>query len=238
SRATTSWAVLSETPRPGAWAASRASAAGSRPRSWPSSSLASRRRCSRSGCAGSAEAIVNHLPDGSTVRVRSSTGGWRSADQTSSGVGGRPDLRTRRGPGRAEKNTMPARLGSLPRVSRRRTAQPEGMTELIWSFAPWLTFLLATWVTSFYGAVAVGVAAAVAGVHRASPRHRLPLLGGAGLVFFAGLGVILLAVHPAHVGTWARYAQAGSHTALTLIVFGSILVGHPFNEDYRPERTQ
>jgi hypothetical protein len=49
--------------------------------------------------------------------------------------------------------------------------------------------------------------------------------------------VILLAVHPAHVGTWARYAQAGSHTALTLIVFGSILVGHPFTEAYARERT-
>jgi hypothetical protein len=122
-------------------------------------------------------------------------------------------------------------------VSRRRTAQPEGMTELIWSFAPWLTFLLATRVTSFYGAVAVGVAAAVVVVIRAVRRHRLHLLDVAGLVYFAGLGVILLAVHPAHVGTWARYAQAGSHTALTLIVFGSILVGHPFTEAYARERT-
>jgi hypothetical protein len=122
-------------------------------------------------------------------------------------------------------------------VSRRRTAQPEGMTELIWSFAPWLTFLLATRVTSFYGAVAVGVAAAVVVVIRAVRRHRLHLLDVAGLVYFAALGVILLAVHPAHVGTWARYAQAGSHTALTLIVFGSILVGHPFTEAYARERT-
>ena len=122
-------------------------------------------------------------------------------------------------------------------MSRRRTAQPEGMTELIWSFAPWLTFLLATRVTSFYGAVAVGVAAAVVVVIRAVRRHRLHLLDVAGLVYFAGLGVILLAVHPAHVGTWARYAQAGSHTALTLIVFGSILVGHPFTEAYARERT-
>jgi hypothetical protein len=132
---------------------------------------------------------------------------------------------------------MPAQLGSFPRVSRRRTAQPEGMTELIWSFAPWLTFLLATRVTSFYAAVVVGVVAAVVVVIRAVRRHRLHLLDVAGLVYFAGLGVILLAVHPAHVDTWARYAQAGSHTALTLIVFGSILVGHPFTEAYARERT-
>ena len=34
------------------------------------------------------------------------------------------------------------------------------MTELIWSFAPWLAFLLAMRVTSFYGAVAAAVAVA------------------------------------------------------------------------------
>jgi hypothetical protein len=111
------------------------------------------------------------------------------------------------------------------------------MTELIWSFAPWLAFLLATRVTSFYGAVAVGVAAAVVVVVRAVRRRRLHLLDVAGLVYFAALGAVLLAVHPGDPGTWARYAQAGSHTALTLIVFGSILVGHPFTESYARERT-
>jgi hypothetical protein len=111
------------------------------------------------------------------------------------------------------------------------------MTELIWSFAPWFAFLLATRVTSFYGAVAVGVAAAVVVFVRAVRRHRLHLLDVASLVYFAALGVVLLAVHPAHIDTWARYAQAGSHTALTLIVFGSILVGRPFTEAYARERT-
>jgi hypothetical protein len=111
------------------------------------------------------------------------------------------------------------------------------MTELIWSFAPWLAFLLATRVTSFYGAVAVGAAAAVVVFIRAVRRHRLHLLDVASLVYFAALGVVLLVLHPAHSDTWARYAQAGSHTALTLIVFGSILVGRPFTEAYARERT-
>src|ERR1019366_3638412 len=40
-----------------------------------------------------------------------------------------------------------------------------------------------------------------------------------------------------HLDFWSRYAQAGSHTALTLIVFGSILIGHPFTESYAREKT-
>ena len=44
-------------------------------RCW-SSALASRRRCSRSGRAGSAEVMVDHLAGGSTGPRESSTGGW------------------------------------------------------------------------------------------------------------------------------------------------------------------
>ena len=111
------------------------------------------------------------------------------------------------------------------------------MTELIWSFVPWLLFLLATRITSFSGAVAVGMVAALVVASRAIGRHRLHLLDVASVVYFLGLGVILGVVHPGHLNFWSRYAQAGSHAFLTVIVFGSILVGRPFTESYAREAT-
>jgi hypothetical protein len=111
------------------------------------------------------------------------------------------------------------------------------MSDLIWSFSPWLAFLLATRVTSLYGAVLAGVAVAAIVTGRAITRHHLHLLDGAGLGYFVLLGTVLFTIHPAHLDYWSRYAQAGSHTALTLIVFGSILIGHPFTEPYARETT-
>ena len=111
------------------------------------------------------------------------------------------------------------------------------MTELVWSFMPWLLFLLATRVTSFSGAVALGMVAALVVTSRAIGRHRLHLLDVAGVVYFLGLGVVLGVVHPGHLNYWSRYAQAGSHAFLTVIVFGSILVGRPFTESYARETT-
>lgn len=106
------------------------------------------------------------------------------------------------------------------------------MTDLIWSFSPWLAFLLGSRVTSLYGAVAAGVVVAAVVAVRAAARRRLHLLDVAGLCYFLALGAVLVAVHPGHLEFWSRYAQAGSHIALTLIVFGSILIGHPFTESY------
>jgi hypothetical protein len=111
------------------------------------------------------------------------------------------------------------------------------MVDLIWSFAPWLVFLLATRVTSLYGAVAAGVVAAVAVLARAIGRKRVHVLDVASTVYFAALGAILIVVHPGHLDYWARYAQAGSHIALTALVFGSILLGRPFTESYARETT-
>ncbi len=111
------------------------------------------------------------------------------------------------------------------------------MTDLIWSFSPWLAFLLATRVTSLYGAVVAGVVVAAIVTGRAIARRRLHLLDVAGLGYFAALGALLVTIHPAHLDYWSRYAQAGSHAALTLIVFGSILIGHPFTESYARETT-
>ena len=106
------------------------------------------------------------------------------------------------------------------------------MTDLVWSFAPWLVFLLASRVTSLYGAVAAGALGAVVVLVRAAGRRKVHMLDVASTVYFAALGATLIIIRPGHLDFWARYAQAGSHTALMLIVFGSILVGHPFTEAY------
>jgi hypothetical protein len=111
------------------------------------------------------------------------------------------------------------------------------MTELIWSFSPWLAFLAGTRVTSLYGGVAAGAAAAAIVTGRALARRRMHLLDLAGLGYFLVLGTVLVIIHPAHLDYWSRYAQAGSHAALTLIVFGSILIGRPFTESYAREKT-
>jgi intracellular septation protein A len=111
------------------------------------------------------------------------------------------------------------------------------MTDLLWSFAPWLVFLAAERVTSFYGAVAAAAAAAVVVLITAIRRRRVHMLDMASTVYFAALGATLIAVHPGHLEYWSRYAQAGSHIALTLLVFGSILVGRPFTESYARQAT-
>jgi hypothetical protein len=111
------------------------------------------------------------------------------------------------------------------------------MTDLIWSFAPWMVFLLANRVTSFYGAIVAAVIAAGIVLVRAIGRRRLHLLDLASMGYFLALGAVLVAVQPGHLDFWARYAQAGSHTALTVIVFASVLIGHPFTESYARQST-
>jgi hypothetical protein len=109
------------------------------------------------------------------------------------------------------------------------------MTDLIWSFAPWLVFLLATRVTSLYGAVAAGAVAAVVVLSRAIGQKRVHMLDVASGVYFVALGAVLVVIRPGHLDDWARYAQAGSHLALTVLVFGSIVLGRPFTESYARE---
>jgi hypothetical protein len=111
------------------------------------------------------------------------------------------------------------------------------MTDLVWSFAPWLVFLLASRVTSLYGAVAAGVAAAAVVLIRAVGRRRVHMLDVASSVYFAAFGAALITLQPGHLESWGRYAQAGSHVALTLVVFGSILAGRPFTEAYARDTT-
>lgn len=106
------------------------------------------------------------------------------------------------------------------------------MTDLIWSFSPWFVFLLATRFVSFSGAVALGFMAAIAVLVRAASEHHIHMLDVVSPCYFAALAVALAIVHPHDIGTWSRYAQLGSHLVLTVLVFGSILVGRPFTESY------
>jgi hypothetical protein len=111
------------------------------------------------------------------------------------------------------------------------------VTDLIWSFSPWLLFLLATRFTSFSGALALGLVAALVVAARAIGHHRFHLLDAASVLYFTGLGLALEIVHPTSVLYWSRYAQAGAHAFLTLVVLGSVAVGHPFTESYAREST-
>ena len=111
------------------------------------------------------------------------------------------------------------------------------MTQLIWSFAPWIVFLLSSRVGSAYEAVAAGLLTGVVVLVRAFLTHRVHMLDIVSVGYFAALGVALVLVHPYNSDTWGRYGQAGSHAALTFIIFGSILVGHSFTESYAREQT-
>jgi hypothetical protein len=57
-----------------------------------------------------------------------------------------------------------------------------------------------------------------------------------GAAYFGGLFVLLEVIHPSDIAMWGRYAQAVAHGSLTLIVFGSILIGKPFTEAYAREQ--
>ncbi len=58
------------------------------------------------------------------------------------------------------------------------------------------------------------------------------MLDVASVCYFLALAVALAMTHPAHIERWSRHAQLGSHLVLTLLIFGSILVGRPFTESY------
>jgi intracellular septation protein A len=106
------------------------------------------------------------------------------------------------------------------------------MIDLAWSFAPWIVFALAAKTTSYPAAVICGIVAAAVVIGRAVIRHHVHLLDVASGACFLLLGGVTLAVQSTHYPELARYAQAGAHATLTLIILGSILFGHPFTESY------
>ncbi len=110
------------------------------------------------------------------------------------------------------------------------------MTDLIWSFAPWVAFLLGVRLGDVYWGAAVGVVVAVVVLLRAISRHKVHLFDVVGVVYFGGMLFLLAILHPSDIATWGRYAQGVAHGSLTLIVFGSILINHPFTEPYAREQ--
>ncbi|MBV9578557.1 MAG: hypothetical protein JO057_08210 [Chloroflexi bacterium] len=110
------------------------------------------------------------------------------------------------------------------------------MRNLAWSFAPWFVFLITARVTSVELGIGAGLLAAALVCGRAIVDKRVHLLDVAGLVYFVSLAAVLV-VSPVAIATWGQYAQLGSHVLLTLLVFGSIVVGHPFTEAYARETT-
>ena len=110
------------------------------------------------------------------------------------------------------------------------------MTDLIWSFSPWVAFLLGVRVGDVYWGAAIGVVVAAVVLVRTIVRHRTHLFDVVGVVYFGGMLILLAALQPHDIGTWGRYAQAVAHGSLTVLVFGSILINRPFTEPYAREQ--
>jgi hypothetical protein len=110
------------------------------------------------------------------------------------------------------------------------------MSGLIWSFLPWVAFLLGVRIEDVYWGAGAGLLVAVVVFGRALAQHKVHLFDVIGVVYFGGMLALLGAIHPDNIGTWGRYAQAVAHGSLTVIVFASILVNRPFTEPYAREQ--
>jgi predicted ferric reductase len=110
------------------------------------------------------------------------------------------------------------------------------MTDLIWSFAPWVVFLLTDRLASFPVALAAGGLVAIGVLGRAISRKHVHMLDIANIVYFIVVGAALVITQPGDLDTWGRYAQGGAHGFLTVLVLGSVVVGHPFTAAYARER--
>jgi hypothetical protein len=110
------------------------------------------------------------------------------------------------------------------------------MTGLIWSFAPWVAFLLGVRIEDVYWGAGAGIVVAAIVLGRATALHKVHLFDVIGVVYFGGMLALLGALHPSDIDTWGRYGQAVAHGSLTLIVFASILINRPFTEPYAREQ--
>jgi hypothetical protein len=110
------------------------------------------------------------------------------------------------------------------------------MTDMIWSFAPWVVFLAGVRITNVCGGAGAGAVVAIVVLARALSRHKAHLFDYVGVVYFIGLLSLLAALQPSDIGTWGRYAQPVAHGSLCLIVFASVLVNRPFTEAYAREQ--
>jgi hypothetical protein len=103
---------------------------------------------------------------------------------------------------------------------------------MIWSFAPWMAFLMGVRVGNVYWGAGIGALFAIVVLARALSRHSAHLFDYVGVVYFIGMLALLAALQPSDIGTWGRYAQAVAHGSLCVIVFGSVLINRPFTEAY------
>jgi hypothetical protein len=110
------------------------------------------------------------------------------------------------------------------------------MTDMIWSFAPWMVFLTGVRVSNVYGGAGAGAVVAIVVLARALSLNKAHLFDYVGVVYFVGLLALLAGLHPSDLGTWGRYAQPVAHGSLCVIVFASVLVNRPFTEAYAKEQ--
>src|ERR1700722_17880319 len=110
------------------------------------------------------------------------------------------------------------------------------MTDMIWSFAPWMVFLAGVRAGNVYWGAGLGAVVAIVVLARARSRHKAHLFDYVGVVYFIGMLVLLAILEPHNIATWGRYAQAVAHGSLCLIVFGSVLINRPFTEGYAREQ--
>jgi hypothetical protein len=106
------------------------------------------------------------------------------------------------------------------------------MTEMIWSFAPWMTFLAGVRVGNVYWGAGLGAVVAIVVLARALSRHKAHLFDYVGVIYFVGMLILLAILQPDNIATWGRYAQAVAHGSLCVIVFVSVLINRPFTEEY------
>jgi len=106
------------------------------------------------------------------------------------------------------------------------------MTEMMWSLLPWLTFMTATPLVNLWAGLAAGLVVAIMVLGRAIAHKKVRMLEVASIAFFVGLAAAVVVVHPADIGSWGNYAQAGAHGLLTALVLGSVLIGRPFTAPY------
>src|ERR1700734_2232637 len=110
------------------------------------------------------------------------------------------------------------------------------MTDMIWSFAPWMVFLAGVRVGNVYWGAGLGAVVAIVVLARALSRHKAHLFDYVGVVYFIGMLVLLAILQPHNIDTWGRYAQAVAHGSLCVIRFVAVLINRPFTEGYAREQ--
>ncbi|MYV39668.1 hypothetical protein GT030_12510 [Streptomyces sp. SID1328] len=114
--------------------------------------------------------------------------------------------------------------------------KPPGTVNVFLSFAPWIIFgVVASPSTWEYAALAALVAALVLSAQDLL-QGRIRILDAAGIVFFAVLSVLALALNRADLLWLETYAQVISNGLVAVIAFASLL-HDPFTAQYAREST-